>query len=166
MRPRFVTLLLDGNGVPGDALKAWIPDHVQGKDSSTIPKWPASMEGRAARMVSLPYCTIQHTYPASVASIWSCPSWLKCLQHGQVTSSHICPQVVQFSMNTVLLWLTPSPRSLGAHGLGYLLFPKGGPCLFLHMETYNIYRWHYKFAKVFQNQKLHEHLVTWLVQQG
>lgn len=71
------------------------------------------MEGRATRMASLPYCTIQHTSPASIASIWSYPSWLKCLQHGQVTSSHIASHVVQFSMNTMLLWLVLhwDPRS-------------------------------------------------------
>lgn len=88
--------------------------------------------GRQGYKGTISHCTPN---PARIASIWSCPSWLKCLQHDQVPSTHFAPQIVQFSMNMILLWLAPLLRSLGAHGLGCLLFLKGGPCPFLHMDN-------------------------------
>lgn len=107
MRSRVVTLLLAGNRVSADALKAdflamYTEVKIQVPSLSLLlaPRWNGRQGYQDGISPLLHYAS-----PASIASISSYPSWLKCLQHGQVTSSHIASHVVQFYMNTMLLWL-------------------------------------------------------------
>lgn len=164
MRSRVVTLLLAGNRVSADALKAdflamYTEVKIQVPSLSLLPapRWNGRQgyqDGISPLLHCSAYLPSKHCFHLKLSKLAKMPTtWPghlqpHCFTCCSIFHEHDAPVV------------SPSLRSQKSMDRVASCSQKEVQDLFAIWMIYTICRWHYRFAEVFQNLNLHKPLVT------